>query len=138
MSVLQAAASGVPIVSSSFIPFASMHLKEIATIVPTQIAEDYGREMKSLLLDPEGRERLRDELIRSSSAFSWRVRVKDLHAAEHEPTIIFAEDRLDNYVIRLGEDREAELMVTAAHLHRGGRFIKDRPISPPNGIPSKH
>ncbi len=137
MSVLQAAASGSPVVSSSFIPFASMHLKAIANIVPTQIPEDYGREMKSLLLDPEECTRLRDELVHSSAPFSWRVRVKDLHAAEHEPTIIFAEDRLDNYVIRLGEDREAELMVTAAHIHRGGRFIKDRPIPPSNGIPSK-
>ncbi len=133
MSVLQAAASGVPVVSSSFIPFASMHLKEIANIVPTQEPADYAREMKAALADPKAYARTREDLIKSSAAFSWRVRVKDLHTAEHEPTIIFAEHALDNYVIRLGEDTGAELMVTAAHIHRGGRFIKDRPINILNG-----
>ena len=87
------------------------------------------REIDAVLSDRDGYARTREDLIKSSAAFSWKVRVKDLHAAEHEPTIIFAEHRLDNHVIRLGEDSDADLMVTAAHLHRGGRFIKDRPIT---------
>jgi hypothetical protein len=115
-----------------------MHLKEIANIVPTQNAGDYAREIKAVLSDPETYSRTRADLIRSSADFSWRVRVKDLHTAEHEPTIIFAEDRLDNYVLRLGEGREAELIVSAAHLHRGGRFIKDRPLPSQNAILSRN
>jgi glycosyltransferase involved in cell wall biosynthesis len=126
MSVLQAAASGVPVVSSGFIPFASLHLKEIARIVQSQVPADYAREIENVLSNPAAYAAIRKDLINSTRDFSWNVRVKDLHTSALEPTIIFAENRLDNFDVRLGEQEDTNLMVTTAHIHRGGLFIADR------------
>ena len=131
MSVLQSAASGVPIVSSMLIPYATMYLKRVAAIVPEQTPALYGKAMTELLTEPESKSEWRKAaMIKCAADFSWSVRVQDLHTAEHEPTIIFAENQLDDYVIRLGEQANADLLVSAAHLHRG-RFIEET-ISPPH------
>jgi hypothetical protein len=133
MSVLQSAASGVPIVSSSLIPYATMYLKGVASIIPEQTPALYGDAMVTLLTESEAkRQKRKDAMKKCAADFSWSVRVNDLHTAEHEPTIIFAENQLDDYVIRLGEQANADLLVSAAHLHRG-RFIEES-ISPPPAI----
>ena len=131
MSVLQSAASGVPIVSSNLIPYTTMYLKGIASIAAEQSPSAYAEKMKRALgLSPEERNERSALLVKAAADFSWRVRVKDLHTAEHEPTIIFAENQLDDYVIRLGEQANADLLVSAAHLHRG-RFIEETITPPP-------
>jgi glycosyltransferase involved in cell wall biosynthesis len=135
MSVLQAAASGIPIVSSNFIPYTTMYLRGIASIAETQTPEAYAQAMiRALYRSPDETARRSELLVKAAADFSWSVRVKDLHTAEHEPTIIYAENQLDDYVIRLGDQAAADLLVSAAHLHRG-RFIEEsiKP-SPPISI----
>ncbi|MBN2530179.1 MAG: glycosyltransferase [Deltaproteobacteria bacterium] len=123
MSVLQAASAGVPIVSSVLIPYTTMYLRGVAEIAESQTAEEYTRAMKALLTRPEDGGRMRRQLINAAADFSWRVRVKDLHDAEHEPTIILAENRLEDYVVRLGENQETD-MLGAAHMYRS-TFVND-------------
>lgn len=123
MSVLQAASSGVPIVSSTLIPYTNMYLRGIAAIAKTQTPESYTEQMEKLLNRTDDTEKMKQQLIDASSDFSWAIRVKDLHDAEHEPVIILAENRHEGYVVRLGEEQETD-MLGAAHLYRS-TFIND-------------
>ncbi|MBN2802945.1 MAG: glycosyltransferase [Deltaproteobacteria bacterium] len=121
MSVLQAASCGVPIVSSRLIPYTNMYLKGIAEIAPVQEPHAYAQAIKNMLGDYD-KVKMREELLEASKDFSWKVRVKDLHDAEHEPVIILAEHRHEDYVVRLGEQQEN--MLGAAHMYRS-TFIND-------------
>ena len=123
MSVLQAASAGVPIVSSTLIPYTTMYLRGIAEVAQAQTPEAYASAMKTLLTMPDDKGKMRQALVEAAADFSWRVRVKDLHDAEHEPTIILAENRHEDYVVRLGEHQETDMM-GAAHLFRS-TFIND-------------
>ena len=121
MSVLQAASSGVPIVSSDLIPYTTMYLRDIAELAEEQTPEVYTGCMKRLLSRPDDKGEMRQQLVDAAADFSWRVRVKDLHDAEHEPTIILAENRHERYVVRLGENQETD-MLGAAHMYRNTFF----------------
>lgn len=133
MSVLQAAASGVPIVSSSLIPFTLTYLKGVACIVPEQTPTAYAEAMTRMLsLAKEEVSKRSELLVKVSEDFRWSVRIKDLRPAALAPTIIHAENQLDDYVIRLGEQVNADLLVSAAHRHRG--LFVDETLSPPPPI----
>ncbi|MBN2343122.1 MAG: glycosyltransferase [Deltaproteobacteria bacterium] len=123
MSVLQAASAGVPIVSSRLIPYTTMYLRGIAGVAQTQTPEAYTEQMKKLLTRGDDNGEMKRKLVDAAADFSWRVRVKDLHEAEHEPVIILAENRHENYVVRLGEQQETD-MLGAAHMYRSA-FIND-------------
>ncbi|MBN2717222.1 MAG: glycosyltransferase [Deltaproteobacteria bacterium] len=121
MSVLQAASAGVPIVSSLLIPYTTMYLRGIAEMAENQTPEAYTKAMRTLLTRPDDNGKMKQQLIDAAADFSWKVRVKDLHDAEHEPTILLAENRHEDYVVRLGEQQESD-MLGAAHMYRNTFF----------------
>lgn len=123
MSVLQAASAGIPIVSSTLIPYTTMYLRDIAEVAETQTPESYTRAMRTLLSQSADGGVMRQKLIAAAADFSWRVRVKDLHDAEHEPVILLAENEHEDATVRLGEHKETD-MLGAARLYRS-TFIND-------------
>lgn len=123
MSVLQAASSGVPIVSSMLIPYTTMYLRDIAAIPSSQTPQAYTEKMREVLELPDDNGKMSSQLIEAASDFSWAKRVKDFHDAEHEPVIILAENRHEEYVVRLGGQQESDVL-GAAHMYRNV-FVND-------------
>ncbi len=71
MSVSQAAAAGVAIVSSDLIPFATHYSKNAAVVVPAGYQHGFAIAMHRLLSDGEERGRRAEMLLDAASAFDW-------------------------------------------------------------------
>ena len=71
MSVSQAAAAGVAIVSSDLIPFATHYSKNAAVVVPAGYQHGFALAMTRLLTDGEERARRAEQLLEAASAFDW-------------------------------------------------------------------
>ena len=71
MSVSQAAAAGVAIVSSDLIPFATHYSKNAAVVVPAGYQHGFALAMNRLLNDGEERSRRAEQLLEAASAFDW-------------------------------------------------------------------
>ncbi len=71
MSVSQAAAAGVAIVSSDLIPFATQYSKDAAVVVPAGYQHGFATAMDRLLSDGEERSRRAAQLLEVAAEFDW-------------------------------------------------------------------
>ncbi len=71
MSVSQAAAAGVAIVSSDLIPFATQYSKDAAVVVPAGYQHGFAQAMDRLLADGEERSRRGKQLLEVAGEFDW-------------------------------------------------------------------
>jgi glycosyltransferase involved in cell wall biosynthesis len=71
MSVSQAAAAGVAIVSSDLIPFATQYSKDAAVVVPAGYQHGFAQAMDRLLSDGDERSRRAKQLLKVAGEFDW-------------------------------------------------------------------
>lgn len=76
MSVSQAAAAGVAIVSSDLIPFATQYSKDAAVVVPAGYQRGFAQAMDRLLADGEERSRRANQLLEVAGEFDWVATAK--------------------------------------------------------------
>jgi glycosyltransferase involved in cell wall biosynthesis len=97
MSVSQAAAAGVAIVSSDLIPFATQYSKDAAVVVPAGYQHGFAEAMDRLLSDGEERSRRAKQLLEVAAEFDWVATAKRFINWYHEKKRLLPSIRTSSY-----------------------------------------
>jgi glycosyltransferase involved in cell wall biosynthesis len=97
MSVSQAAAAGVAIVSSDLIPFATQYSKDAAVVIPAGYQHGFALAMDRLLSDGEERSRRARQLLEVAAEFDWVATAKRFINWYHERKRLSPTHRTSQY-----------------------------------------